>query len=69
VMSAWTRKAADAQATISQSCKCGSTVSACTVLCADGTVPMSYYVLNTSMTSAGLFSTSVITAQDTVRVR
>jgi Flp pilus assembly protein TadG len=69
LMSAWTRKSADAQATISQSCKCGTTVSVCTALCADGTVPMSYYVIATSMTSKGLFSTSALTAGDTVRVR
>jgi Flp pilus assembly protein TadG len=69
LMSAWTRKSADAQATVSQSCKCGDTVSACTAVCADGTVPMSYYQISTSMTAKGLFSTSTLTAGDTVRVR
>ena len=69
LMSAWTRKSADAQATVTQSCKCGTTVSVCTALCGDGKVPMSYSEISTSMTAKGLFSTSTLTAGDTVRVR
>lgn len=69
LLAGWTRKSEDAQATVAQSCKCGTTVSACTALCADGSVPMSYYVFNATMTAKGLFSTSQLKAEDTVRVR
>jgi Flp pilus assembly protein TadG len=69
VMAAWTRKSPDATATVTQSCRCGTTVQACTVLCADGSVPMSYYVINATMVSKGMFTNNVLTYKDTVRVR
>jgi Flp pilus assembly protein TadG len=69
VMSAWSKKSSDATASVSQSCKCGTTANACSTLCADGTVPMSYFAFSAQMTSKGIFTTNVITAQDTVRVR
>jgi Flp pilus assembly protein TadG len=69
IMSAWSKKSADATASVTQSCKCGATVNVCSTLCADGTVPMSYYALSAQMTSKGIFTTNVIKAQDTVRVR
>lgn len=69
VMTAWTRKSQDANATVVQSCKCGTVVAVCSALCADGTVPKSYYVFSATMTSKGLFSTSQLKSEDTVRVR
>ncbi len=69
IMSAWTRKSSDAKATVVQNCKCGTTVSICSALCGDGSVPKSYYQFNASMTSKGLFVSKSIAAQDIVRVR
>src|SRR5947208_643971 len=56
-LSGWTTKAAGAQVTVSQFCRCASSTAGCSALCPDSTVPQRFTSVAASETYSGLFIT------------
>jgi Flp pilus assembly protein TadG len=68
-LSAWPGHGSSATATVTQYCSCAGVQNACTNLCADGTVPQGYTVIQTSSPYGGSLTQQTITAQQTIRTR
>jgi Flp pilus assembly protein TadG len=68
-LSAWSSKANGSTVTVSNACLCGASSSACNVLCADQSVPLSYTTIQAASTFSGLILSQNLSASEVVRVR
>jgi Flp pilus assembly protein TadG len=55
--------------TVTNACLCGSTATACNVLCADQSVPKSYTTISASSSYSGTIISQSLSASQVVRVR
>lgn len=69
IQSAWTNMPANAVIDVRRVCECAGAAGQCNVLCTDGTVPVSYAVIELSAELDGIFVDHSNAASDTVRIR
>lgn len=69
ISSSWTNMPANAVVQVTRVCECAGAAAQCNVLCTDGTVPVSYAVIDLSATLDGVFIDHSSSAADTVRIR
>jgi Flp pilus assembly protein TadG len=66
---AWVSKPGGSTLTATQACKCGNTVTDCTLFCADGSSPSMYFTVTATATLGGSVVSQSKTITETVRTR
>jgi len=67
--SAWVRRPSDGAITLTRTCRCGTSVVACTSTCSDNSIPLTFIDLTGSGTFRGMMSTARMSEAQQVRVR
>jgi Flp pilus assembly protein TadG len=68
-LAAWARRPSDGAVSVTRACTCAGAGHACTTLCGDGSVPMSFVTIRASTAADGIFAQFPLHEQQVVRVR